>query len=194
MLRIKKYSNRRLYDTEASRYITSEELSDRIRAGRDVQVVDAKTGEDLTQATLVQVIIEGRGAGRMLPVPLLHQMIRLGDEALGEFMGRWMAMALDLYLQARSGAQSLAPLNPLATLPFGATNALARLLGGAMPFLGGGWGPAPTPAPEPAAPPRPAPAPPAANPVDEMAMLRRDMDALRSELERQKGRKRAAKG
>src|SRR4051794_18176922 len=67
---VKKYSNRRLYDTEGSCYITLEELADRIRRGAEPRVVDAKTNEDLTQATLTQIIIEGRGAARLLPVPL----------------------------------------------------------------------------------------------------------------------------
>jgi polyhydroxyalkanoate synthesis repressor PhaR len=57
---VKKYSNRRLYDTESSQYITLEELAGKIRAGSDAQVVDAKTGQDLTQATLTQIILEHR--------------------------------------------------------------------------------------------------------------------------------------
>ena len=71
---IKKYGNRRLYDTESSRYITLEELAGIIRRGEEVRVVDAKSGEDLTTATLAQIIIEGRGAARLLPLPLLVQL------------------------------------------------------------------------------------------------------------------------
>jgi len=65
---VKKYGNRRLYDTSDSRYITLENLADKVRQGAEVQVVDAKTGEDLTAPTLTQILIEGRGAGRLLPV------------------------------------------------------------------------------------------------------------------------------
>jgi len=79
---VKKYSNRRLYDTEGSSYVTLEELADKIRQGADVRVLDAKTGEDLTQATLTQIILESRGAARLLPIPLLLQLIRMGDDAL----------------------------------------------------------------------------------------------------------------
>ena len=79
---------RRLYDTGESRYITLEELSEKIRAGQDVRVVDAKTNEDLTQATLTQIIIESRGAARLLPPQLLTQLIRLGDDSLAEFFNR----------------------------------------------------------------------------------------------------------
>lgn len=170
MVQIKKYGNRRLYDTELSRYITMQELAERVQRGTDVQVIDAKTGADLTQATLVQLIIEGRGAARLLPVPLLTQLIRLHDDALSEFLGRYLAGALELYVQARSGAQSLAPYNPLANLPFGAADALARLFGGAMP----GWG-------------RPQPAP--AAPTDDVASLRRELDQLKQSLRKRPKRR-----
>ena len=72
---IKKYGNRRLYDTGESRYITLEELAEKIRSGLDVRVVDAKTNEDLTQATLTQIILESGSAHRTLPVPLLTMTV-----------------------------------------------------------------------------------------------------------------------
>ena len=116
---VKKYPNRRLYDTEASRYITIGELTQRIQSGAEATIIDARTGADLTQATLTQVIIEGRGAGRLLPSPLLHQLVRLGDDALAEFFGRYVTFALEMYLQARQGAQAFSPLNPFASFnPF----------------------------------------------------------------------------
>ncbi len=124
---IKKYGNRRLYDTQDSRYITLEELAEKVRAGTDVRVVDVKTGADLTQPTLTQIIIESRGAAKLLPVNLLTQLIRLGDDALAEFLGRYVSGALEIYQQVRRGAQSVAPYNPLASLPLAATDALARL-------------------------------------------------------------------
>jgi len=127
---VKKYANRRLYDMEASRYVTLEELAERIRAGADARVVDAKTNDDLTQATLAQIILESRGASRLLPSSLLVRLIRMNDDALGEFLGRYISWALDMYLHAKQGAQALAPYNPLAMAPFDATSALARLIGG----------------------------------------------------------------
>lgn len=131
MLVVKKYPNRRLYDTAQSRYITLEDLADRIKAGADVLVQDVTTGADLTQSTLTQIILESRGGARLLPVPLLVRLIRLGDEALAEFLGRYVSWALELYVQARHGARAIMPLNPLATAPFAATDALARLVLGA---------------------------------------------------------------
>jgi polyhydroxyalkanoate synthesis repressor PhaR len=165
---VKKYSNRRLYDTSDSRYITLEELAEKIRAGADARVVDAKSGEDLTQGTLTQIIIESRGGARLLPVPLLIQLIRMGDVALAEFLGRYLSWALELYMQMKQGAQSTLP-QPFATLPFTATNALARLLVGAS-----SWGEA-----------APAPKPP---PPDEIAELRREIDALKRRTRRSANR------
>lgn len=161
MTLIKKYGNRRLYDTGLSRYITLEELAGHVRDGADVRVVDAKSGSDLTQATLAQIILESRGGSKLLPTTLLVQLIRMGDEALAEFFGRYVSGALELYLQAKSGAQAFAPLNPFATLPFTATNALARL------FSGGGQSAA---------------APPAGASGEDVASLRRELDELRREM------------
>jgi len=189
---VKKYTNRRLYDTEDSRYITLEELAEKIRAGHDAEVIDAKTGEDLTQATLTQIIMESRGAGRILPVPLLLQLIRLGDEALSEFLGRYLGLALDAYLQAKTGAQALSPYNPFATVPFAATNALARMMMGGFGEGMPGAGPFGAPFSPPAAPQGPSPKaskaakPAAAPPENEMATLRRELDELKREVHRKR--------
>jgi len=157
---IKKYGNRRLYDTVQSRYITLEELGGLIRDGQDVRVADARTGEDLTTATLAQIIIEGRGAARLLPVPLLVQLIRMGDDALAEFLGQYVTWALEVYLQARQGLQTMAPFNPLLAF---APGGLSRAFGtGAPP------------------PPRPAP------PSDEVAELRREIEDLKKTVKKRR--------
>jgi polyhydroxyalkanoate synthesis repressor PhaR len=174
MLVVKKYSNRRLYDTEESRYVTLDELAGKVRDGADVRVVDAKTAEDLTQPTLAQIILESRNGARLLPVPLLVQLIRMREDALAEFLGRWLSTSLELYLQAKQGAQALTPINPFATLPFTATNALTRLLMGALPWTEPG-------------PPAPASPPSAGAPTaigNEVADLRRELDALKASLKR----------
>jgi polyhydroxyalkanoate synthesis repressor PhaR len=171
---VKKYGNRRLYDTGQSKYITLEELAETIRKGSDVQVLDAKTGQDLTQPTLTQIIVESRGAARLLPVPLLLQLIRMREDALAEFMGRWMTWALAVYTQARRGATSMAAYNPLAMAPFAATNALARLFNG----------PAAWSEPEPLPPPPPEAAPEPVN--DDVAQLRRELDDLKRSLQKKR--------
>lgn len=162
---VKKYGNRRLYDTEESRYITLDDLTERIRDGAEVRVVDAKSGEDLTQSTLTQIIIEGRRADRLLPASLLHQLIRLGDDVLAEFLGRYMQGALELYLQAKKARQSLMPFNPFAQL--------AGLLPQAPSWPA--WPPAP-----------PTPPPPAAQP--EVEALRRELDELKRSLKKPRRR------
>lgn len=151
---IKKYSNRRLYDTTESKYITLDELTAIIRSGRDVRIVDAKTNEDLTQATLAQMILESGRAARLLPQPLLIQLVRMSDDALAEFFGRYLTWALDIYNQAKSGAAALAPFNPFATLPFAATNALAKFWTSAPMWSDAQGGPPPW-AGMPGAPPWP---------------------------------------
>jgi polyhydroxyalkanoate synthesis repressor PhaR len=172
---VKKYGNRRLYDTGQSKYITLEELAETVRRGSDVQVLDAKTGQDLTQPTLTQIILESRGAARLLPVPLLIQLIRMREDALAEFMGRWMSWALAVYTQARRGANSIAAYNPLAMAPFAATNALARLLTGPSP-----WAEAEPPPPPP--PPEAAPEPQS----DDVAQLRRELEDLKRSLQKKR--------
>jgi len=134
---VKKYSNRRLYDTDESRYITLDELAQLVRGGSDVFVQDAKSGEDLTQVTLAHVILESRGGGRLLPVPLLVQMIRMGDDALAEF-----AQVARPYIQpAIHGFQSLGKaigdafggdFSNLATGAGGAAAGAARLQHGRL--------------------------------------------------------------
>jgi polyhydroxyalkanoate synthesis repressor PhaR len=135
---IKKYGNRRLYDTGDSRYVTLDELAAKIRGGAELRIIDAQSGEDLTQATLTQIVLETGHAAKFLPVQLLTQMIRLSDDALAEFFSRYVTGALDLYLQAKRGVQSIASYNPLAQLPIAATDALARMWMGS-PF--GGYAP-----------------------------------------------------
>lgn len=187
MVVIKKYGNRRLYDTGDSRYITLEELAEKIRRGSDVQVVDAKNGEDLTQLTLTQIILESRRAARLLPVSLLVQMIRMGDDALAEFLGRWLTWAMAVYQQARQGARSIAQYNPLVMAPFAATNALARLLNGPA-----AWTEPEPPAAHPATaapPPAPPVPPPHVEPApSEVAELRRELEELKKSLVKKRRR------
>ena len=80
---VKKYANRRLYNTESSSYITLENLADMVRAGRDFVVYDAKTGDDITRGVLTQIIVEEEGKGHnLLPTNFLRQLIGFyGDHA-----------------------------------------------------------------------------------------------------------------
>lgn len=180
-MRVKKYGNRRLYDTEESCYITLEDLAQQIQAGEDVEVVDARTGQDLTQATLAQIILESRGAARLLPVPLLKQLIRMGDDALGEFFGRYMTLALEVYLSARENAQAMGPFSPFAAFSLFAQSPLGRLFTAGLPF-------APPPAAAPSAD-EPSSDDAGADPTqDQIASLRRDIEKLKRAVRRAKAK------
>ncbi len=73
---VKKYANRRLYNTESSSYITLDNLAEMVRENRDFVVFDAKSGEDITRSVLTQIIVEEEGKGRaMLPTNFLRQLI-----------------------------------------------------------------------------------------------------------------------
>lgn len=172
-MEVKKYGNRRLYDTGGSRYVTLEEVAERVRLGEDLRVVDAKTGLDLTQVTLAQLILESRGAARLLPVPLLKQLLRMRDDALAEFFGRYVTWALEVYLRLKDGARSV--WNPFAGLGFGAPELLTRLLRGNSDSNPGG-APIDDLAPPPPFPEEP---PPPSTTQDELADLRREMDELK---------------
>jgi polyhydroxyalkanoate synthesis repressor PhaR len=169
---VKKYSNRRLYDTDESRYITLEELTELIREGADVRVVDAKSGEDLTQATLTQIILEGPTA-KLLPVPMLAQLIRMHDDALAEFFSKYMTGALELYLSAKQGAQAVSPYFPFATLPFSAGNAVARLFNPS-----GVWSESANASGRGRSEPEPA--------RDDVAELRKELDELKRDLKKKR--------
>jgi polyhydroxyalkanoate synthesis repressor PhaR len=191
---VKKYSNRRLYDTESSRYITLDELAQKIQAGSDARVIDAKSNADLTQVTLTQIILESRRGAQLLPVPLLLSLIRMKDDALADFLGRYVTWALELYMHARQGVHAVSTMSPLASLAM-QTNPLARLLfgGGGLGFgadptamrAGAGFGPDAAMGPPPMSAPSavtssPAPPPPPSS--DDVAALRREIEELRQSL------------
>jgi polyhydroxyalkanoate synthesis repressor PhaR len=95
---IKKYGNRRLYDTAASRYVNLDEIARFIREGKNVRVVDAKTGKDLTRVTLTQIITEdAKDKPTGLPLELLRQLIVASDEVRQEFVMWYLKSAFEAY-------------------------------------------------------------------------------------------------
>lgn len=100
---IKKYSNRRLYDTESSKYITIAQVSEMIKKMQDVQVVDAKTNEDVTAYILTQIVLEdAKNNNVLLPIPLLHTLIRYGDNILKEFFATHLNQTINNYVKQKS--------------------------------------------------------------------------------------------
>ena len=96
----KKYANRRIYDTQSSRYVTLDELADAIRQGRQVQVIDAKTKDDVTAFVLTQIVLEqAKRKNILLPSPVLHLIIRYGDNVLLDFFETYLQQIVHNYIQ-----------------------------------------------------------------------------------------------
>jgi len=100
---VKRYSNRRLYDTEKSRYITIEELASRLRAGEDFQVVDSDTGKDLTKRILLQVVLLDSmdDLVEALPLNFLKTLIRLRDKTMRDLFIRHLRMNVEVFAAAQ---------------------------------------------------------------------------------------------
>ena len=105
---IKKYANRRLYDTESSSYITLDRLAAMIREGREFEVIDAKTGEDITHQVLTQIIVDEEARGStLLPVNFLRQLIGLYGGQMQGAVPQYLEAAMDAFQknqQAMAGA------------------------------------------------------------------------------------------
>ncbi|MCG6972221.1 MAG: transcriptional regulator [Desulfobacterales bacterium] len=99
IVKLKKYANRRLYDTEKSEYVTLNQVADLIRQGRRVEILDAKTREDVTAFILTQIILEeAKNKNFLLPIPVLHLIIQYGDNVLGEFFEKYLQQMIQTYL------------------------------------------------------------------------------------------------
>ena len=85
---IKRYTNRKLYDTVESRYVTLDEISEMVKVGVEVQIVDNKTKEDLTSVTLAQIIFEEEKKKNRMPLSVLREIIRHPGESITEFISR----------------------------------------------------------------------------------------------------------
>jgi polyhydroxyalkanoate synthesis repressor PhaR len=181
---IRKYENRRLYDTTNSRYVNLEDVAEMVRTGADLQVVDAKTNEDITRTVLTQVIVEetkGRELG--LPLELLRQLVLASDSARHQFLEWYLKNAMEAYQKVSESLQSrFQEVQHAAANPVEALMNLWR----SNPFLGGGAvGSVPVFPWTAAAPPAPAPPPPpAAKPEEtkEIDELRRRMEELEKQL------------
>ena len=114
---IKKYANRRLYDTESSTYITLDRLAQMVREGREFEVVDAKTGEDITRQVLTQIIVdeEARGA-TMLPINFLKQLIGLYGNSMQNFVPSYLEAAMDAFQRNQSAVKDAFSGNMFADL------------------------------------------------------------------------------
>lgn len=179
---IKKYANRRLYDTETSSYITLEHLAAMTRAGRDFKVVDAKTDEDITHNVLTQIIMDEESRGEtMLPVNFLKQLIAMYGNSMGAMVPSYLEASMDSFHRNQEQFKTVVE-GALAHSPFGeiAKRNMAMLEAATQAFKGA---PGARPAPPPSAPPAP-PSSEAAGKDDEIAALRAEIARLQEKVDR----------
>lgn len=130
---IKKYANRRLYDTESSSYITLDRLGAMIREGRDFEVIDAKSGDDITHQVLTQIIVEeeSRGEGAtMLPVNFLRQLIGLYGGQMQGAVPQYLEAAMDMFQKNQAAMRDAvegAVGGAVGGAPFGGASMFADL-------------------------------------------------------------------
>jgi polyhydroxyalkanoate synthesis repressor PhaR len=126
---IKKYGNRRLYDSTHSRYVNMDEVAQMVREGRDVQVVDAGTGEDITRAVLTQIVVEqSKGNDSGFPLDVLRQMIVASGRASNEAALGYFQAVSDMYQNAyRAVVPAMTrPASPPAVEEQGQVDALKK--------------------------------------------------------------------
>ena len=122
---IKKYSNRRLYDTNTSKHITLDGIRSLIVAGNDVEVIDDTTGEDLTRPLLLQIIADQEQGGRpMLDSTFLMQLIRMYGNPMQEMMGEYLLKSFDSFSTQQAALQEKMR-SSMATLPLTAMQDIA---------------------------------------------------------------------
>jgi len=174
---IRRYGNRRLYDSRLSRCVTMEEIAGFVREGEDVRVVDADSGDDITKRILVQIILEEKNRTQleMLPVTLLRSLLSHRSDPMSNWLEQYLAAGAEwIDGAARQAAAVAAP--PMAA-------ATAAATGWNWPFLGfSGFPGFPAGFAAQSAPPRAPAAPPAAAPRDSEADLRRRLDELERAL------------
>ncbi len=102
LITIKKYSNRRLYDSTNKKYVTLEDIAARIREGSEINVIDSQSGEDITKVILIQVILESeKNKEDMLPVSFLHLLIKYGNQVAKDFFENYFLMMFQPYNHVR---------------------------------------------------------------------------------------------
>ncbi|KQM47984.1 polyhydroxyalkanoate synthesis repressor PhaR [Sphingomonas sp. PP-CE-1A-559] len=166
---IKKYANRRLYNTESSSYITLDHLATMTREGRDFKVVDAKTDEDITHNVLTQIIMEEESRGEtMMPVNFLRQLISMYGDSMQTMVPGYLEASMDSFRRnhdqfksAVEGAFANSPFADIAKRNLEMFDAATQAM----------------------TPPAPAPAP-AASKDDEIAALRNELAKLQEKVEK----------
>lgn len=164
---IKKYANRRLYNTETSSYITLDHLAGMTREGRDFQVFDARTGEDITRSVLTQIVMEEESTGQtMLPVPFLRQIIAMYGDSMQGAVPHYLEASMAAFAENQNKFRdaALKPFEQLAKQNLALFQAATSMLTTGRPAV------ATSPAPAPAA-------------DSEMVQLKSQLAALQARLD-----------
>jgi polyhydroxyalkanoate synthesis repressor PhaR len=183
---IKKYANRRLYNTGTSTYVTLEDLASMVKAGEDFVVFDAKTGEDITRSVLAQIIFEqeNKEGQNLLPINFLRQLIRFYGDSMQMLVPRYLEVSIEsLTREQEKFRQQMA--QAFGGTPFGALEEQARrnmemferAFAMFAPFGRRSGGPAGTEADKPAQPA-------GGNGGDEIDDLKRQMEEMQKRLDR----------
>src|SRR5689334_6684487 len=127
---VKKYANRRLYNTESSSYITLDNLADMVRQGRDFVVYDAKSGEDITRSVLTQIIVEEEGKGHnLLPTTFLRHLIGFYGDQMQNVVPRFLDQAMGALAQQQEQVRTTMQktMGSIGTMfPFGNMEEVSR--------------------------------------------------------------------
>jgi polyhydroxyalkanoate synthesis repressor PhaR len=193
---IKKYANRRLYNTAASSYVTLDHLSEMVREGTDFVVLDAKTGDDITRSVLTQIIFEQESKGQnLLPVQFLRRLIRFYGDQMQGFLPPYLEMSMESFSKAQEKmrenmSRAFGATTPMAAFEEQAQRNMAlfqQALTMWSPFAGGATG---TPFPGmPGMPGMPgvmktgASADDDADKDEQLALLRQQMEAMQKQLD-----------
>ncbi len=118
-LLIKRYASRRLYNTETSDYVTLDDIAEFIRDGRDVQIIDLKSGDDLTRQYLLQIIAEHESRGEnVLPVNVLNDLVRSYTSQATSMVPDFLAASFEMLRESQSQMmENMAKANPLTAMP-----------------------------------------------------------------------------
>jgi len=185
---VKKYANRRLYNTDTSTYVTLEDLAEMVRSERDFVVYDAKTGEDITRPVLTQIIVEeeNKGGQTLLPIPFLRQLISFYGDSLQGVVPQYLEMSMMQFArnqeQMRGYMQNAFGFNPFQQFESMGKQNMAmfeKAMRMFNPFGTGAGSPAANGAAEPAKPQASAAAPEKEAAIDD---LKRKLDELQGQL------------
>ncbi|WP_136442752.1 polyhydroxyalkanoate synthesis repressor PhaR [Pacificoceanicola onchidii] len=118
-LLIKRYASRRLYNTETSDYVTLEDISGFIRDGREVQIIDLKSGDDLTRQYLLQIVAEHESKGEsVLPINVLTDLVRSYTSQAGTMVPQFLAASFEAFQKSQSKwVENMNTMNPMAKMP-----------------------------------------------------------------------------